>query len=54
MRFHDPAVQLAKKIAKNAKKSKRNSLSIFASGNPEKLERNLRKLGISSKVISLP
>ena len=54
VRFHDPAVQLAKKIAKNTKKSKRNSLSIFTSGNPEKLEINLRKLGISSKVISLP
>ena len=51
--FHDPAVQIAKKIAKNTKKSKRNSLKIFTTGNPKKLEKNLRKLGVSGKVTSL-
>ena len=52
--FHDPGIQLAKKIAKTKKKSKRNSLKIFASGNTKKLERNLRKLGMKNRVTSLP
>ena len=51
--FHDPAIQLAKKIAKIKKKSKRNSLKIFTSGNTKKLERNLRKIGIKNTVTSL-
>ena len=51
--FHDPAAQLAKKIAKTKKKSKRNSLRIFTSGNTKKLERNLRKIGITNRVTSL-
>ena len=51
--FHDPAIQLAKKIAKTKKKSKGNSLKIFTSGNTRKLERNLRKIGITNRVTSL-
>jgi len=51
--FHDPAIQLAKKIAKTKKKSKRNSLKIFTSGNTKKLERNLRKIGIKNSVTTL-
>ncbi|MGI9566100.1 MAG: glutamate racemase [Nitrosopumilus sp.] len=53
--FIDPAKLVAKDIHRKIKKNqlKQNKLKIFCSGNKEKFEKNLRKLGIKNKVNAL-
>ncbi len=50
--FVDPANSIAKKIHRKIKKNqnKQNKLKIFTSGNTEKFQKNLYKLGIKNKV----
>ncbi len=52
VQFIDPGFLVAQKILKTIKnnQSKRNSLKIFTSGDPKKLEKNLIKLKIKNKV----
>lgn len=54
IKFLDPADDIARKIAKIAKKSKQNKLRIYTSKNPEIFQRHLRTLGIRNKVSLLP
>lgn len=54
IKFLDPADDIARKIAKIAKKSKQNKLRIYTSKNPEVFQRYLRMLGIRNKVSLLP
>lgn len=55
IKFIDSANIVAKKIQKQFrnKQEKRNKLHIFSSGNIDKFEKNLRKLGIKNKVTFL-
>lgn len=52
VKFLDPAKMVVSKIKKNEKKSRLegSSFSIFTSGNVNKFENNLQKLGIKNKV----
>ncbi len=52
VQFIDPGYLVAQKVLKAIKnnQSKRNSLKIFTSGDPRKLEKNLIKLKIKNKV----
>ena len=50
--FLDPAQEIANKVRKiiGKKSSKRNSMKIFTSSNPEKFQNHLWKMGIKKKV----
>jgi len=50
--FLDPAQEIANKVRKiiGKKSSKRNSIRIFTSSNPEKFQNHLWKMGIKKKV----
>ena len=50
--FLDPAQEIANKVRKiiGKKSSKRNSIKIFTSSNPEKFQNHLWKMGIKKKV----
>jgi len=50
--FLDPAQEIANKVRKimGKKSSKRNSMKIFTSSNPEKFQNYLWKMGIKKKV----
>ena len=50
--FLDPAQEIANKVRKiiGKKSSKRNSMKIFTSSNPEKFKNHLWKMGIKKKV----
>ena len=50
--FLDPAQEIANKVRKvmGKKPSKRNSMKIFTSSNPEKFQNHLWKMGIKKKV----
>ena len=53
--FLDPANNISEKVAKRNLKNttiKRNKLTIFTTGNPEKFQENLIKIGIKNKVNS--
>ena len=53
--FLNPANNISEKVAKKNLKNitiKRNKLSIFTTGNPEKFQENLIKIGIKNKVNS--
>lgn len=54
--FLDPAQKVAKKVANltSKNKSKKNSLKIYTSGDPNKFQKHLRKIGIKNKVSYLP
>ncbi len=53
--FLDPAQEVANKVKKltTKKRSKKNSLKIFTSGNTQTFQRQLRKIGIKNKINSL-
>lgn len=53
--FLDPGDEISLRIAKNIaeKKSKKNSLKIFTSGNVNQFQKQLSKIGIKNKVNSL-
>jgi glutamate racemase len=51
--FLDPADEIADQIAKKIKKSKRNSIQIFTSGNVSLFQNQLRQIGIKNTVKSL-
>lgn len=53
--FLDPSVQVATQLVHNKffSASKKNSLQVFSSGDPMRLEKNLMKLKIKAKVRSL-
>ncbi len=53
--FLDPAQEVANKVKKltTKKRSKKNSLKIFTSGNTQTFQKQLRKIGIKNKINSL-
>ena len=53
--FLDPAQEVANKVKKltTKKRSKKNSLKIFTSGNKQTFQKQLRKIGIKNKINSL-
>ena len=50
VRFLDPALSTAKKIAEKTSKTRKNSLRIYTSGNTKEFQKYLKKLGIRNKV----
>ena len=51
--FLDPANNIAEQILKKMKKSKRNSMKIFTSGNVGRFQKQLHQIGIKNTVESL-
>jgi len=53
--FLDPAQEVANRVKKltTTKRSKKNSLKIFTSGNTQTFQKQLRKIGIKNKINSL-